>query len=69
MGLVEEHPPAYAGGYIKRMETISDRRIFVAAAVRRQRFVRRLTSAATGILVQGKSPCIHAIRSIEFIRA
>jgi len=46
-------PPSYDGGYGKRKVAISDRCIFVAAAVRRRRFVRRLTPAATGILVWG----------------
>jgi len=35
-----------------RMTAISELRIFVAAAVRRQK-IRRLTSTATGILVWG----------------
>jgi len=41
-GLVEEYPSSHAGGYEKR-----DSLIFVAAAIRRQRLVRRLTPAAT----------------------
>jgi len=41
-GLVDEYPSAHAGGYEKR-----NRLIFVAAAVRRQILVRRLTPAAT----------------------
>jgi len=49
-GLVDENPPAHAGGYIV-FGTALKLFIHVAAAVRRQILVRHLTPAAAGVLV------------------